>query len=157
MTRLNIPIAVRWGDLDAYGHVNNAAMLVLLEEARVRAFWSGGAESEEALPTAVLDGHSGAVSMTLIARQEIEYLAPVPYDPRPLDIQLWIGRLGGASLEVCYEIYSPHARASRVLYARASTTLVLVDATTQRPTRFGTREREAWAPYIEDRVVFTRR
>lgn len=157
MSRLHIPIPVRWGDLDAYGHVNNAAMLVVLEEARVRAFWSRGADAGNELPTAVLDGHAGAESMTLIARQEIEYLAPVPYDPQPLDIQLWIGRLGGASLEVCYEVYSPPASPPQTLYARASTTLVLVDAATQRPRRFGTREREAWAPYVEEPVAFTRR
>ena len=50
MTRLHVPVPVRWSDLDAYEHVNNARMLTLLEEARIAAFWSdqaGGA------PTAV--------------------------------------------------------------------------------------------------------
>ena len=40
--RLAVPVRVRWSDLDAYGHVNNAALLTLLEEARVSAFWAGG-------------------------------------------------------------------------------------------------------------------
>ena len=40
MTRLHVPIQLRWGDLDAYGHVNNAEMLHLLEEARIAAFWT---------------------------------------------------------------------------------------------------------------------
>jgi acyl-CoA thioester hydrolase len=35
---LDIPVPVRWTDLDAYGHVNNAAMVRLLEEARIAAF-----------------------------------------------------------------------------------------------------------------------
>jgi acyl-CoA thioester hydrolase len=35
--RLHIPIHLRWGDLDAFNHVNNASMLKLLEEVRVRA------------------------------------------------------------------------------------------------------------------------
>ena len=39
MTRLHVPVPVRWGDLDAYGHVNNVAVLQLLEEARIAAFW----------------------------------------------------------------------------------------------------------------------
>ena len=30
-------MAVRWSDLDAYGHVNNARFLTLYEEARVAA------------------------------------------------------------------------------------------------------------------------
>lgn len=38
MTRLHVPIAVRWSDLDAYEHVNNARMFTLLEEARIAAF-----------------------------------------------------------------------------------------------------------------------
>ena len=37
--RLHVPIRLRWSDLDAYGHVNNAEMLRLLEEARIQAFW----------------------------------------------------------------------------------------------------------------------
>ena len=32
MTRMHVPVRLRWNDLDAYGHVNNAAMLVLLED-----------------------------------------------------------------------------------------------------------------------------
>src|ERR1700712_4184285 len=117
--RLHVPIRLRWSDLDAYGHVNNAEMLRLLEEARIQAFWitdeavGGGlqqqGDSGEAVgaSTAVLDGRPGADTLTLIARQEIEYLAPIPYLRQPLDVQLWLGRLGGASLEVCYEVWSP--------------------------------------------------
>lgn len=37
--RLHVPTPLRWSDLDAYGHVNNARMLSLLEEARIQAFW----------------------------------------------------------------------------------------------------------------------
>ena len=33
MTRLHVPVPVRWADLDAYGHVNNVAVLRLLAEA----------------------------------------------------------------------------------------------------------------------------
>ena len=39
--RLHVPIKLRWSDLDAYGHVNNAAMLTLLEESRISVFWHG--------------------------------------------------------------------------------------------------------------------
>ncbi|MET0735780.1 MAG: acyl-CoA thioesterase, partial [Microbacterium sp.] len=76
--RLHIPIQLRWGDLDAFNHVNNTAMLKLLEEARVRAFWLPE-PGEDAPDTAVLDSSIFSGVLTLIARQEIEYLAPVPY------------------------------------------------------------------------------
>jgi acyl-CoA thioester hydrolase len=160
---LHVPIRLRWSDLDAYGHVNNAEMLRLLEEARIQAFWvtddgsDGAALDTAGLSTAILDGRPGASTLTLIARQEVEYLAPVPYLRDPLDIELWIGRLGGASLEISYEIYGPAAVVPRVLYTRASTTLVMVDAATERPRRISDREREAWTPYLDDPVVFARR
>jgi acyl-CoA thioester hydrolase len=138
-------------------------MLRLLEEARIQAFWvtddgsDGAALDAAGLSTAILDGRPGASTLTLIARQEVEYLAPVPYLRDPLDIELWIGRLGGASLEISYEIYGPAAVVPRVLYTRASTTLVMVDAATERPRRISDREREAWTPYLDDPVVFARR
>lgn len=160
--RLHVPIKLRWSDLDAYGHVNNAEMLRLLEEARIEAFWVTDDSDEgsgEAVggSTAVLDGRPGADTLTLIARQEIEYLAPIPYLRQPLDVQLWLGRLGGASLEVCYEVWSPEGTEPRTLFSRAATTIVLVDATTQRPRRINERERDAWTPYLEDPVAFAKR
>lgn len=160
--RLHVPIKLRWSDLDAYGHVNNAEMLRLLEEARIEAFWAPddlGQGSGEAVggSTAVLDGRPGADTLTLIARQEIEYLAPIPYLRQPLDVQLWLGRLGGASLEVNYEVWSPDGVEPRTMFSRAATTIVLVDATSQRPRRINERERAAWTPYLDDPVTFTKR
>ncbi|CAD5996054.1 thioesterase family protein [Agreia sp. COWG] len=158
--RLHVPIRLRWSDLDAYGHVNNAEMLRLLEEARIEAFWRtdpGAPESAVGASTAVLDGRPGADTLTLIARQEIEYLAPVPYLRQPVDIQLWLGRLGGASLEVCYEVCSPVGVEPAVIYTRAATTIVLVDATTQRPRRINDIERAAWEPYLDAPVEFAKR
>ena len=157
--RLHVPTPLRWSDLDAYGHVNNARMLSLLEEARIQAFWVSDDTSEHAAgaSTAVLDATPGATTITLIARQEVEYLAPVPYQRQPLDIELWIGQIGGASLEVCYEVYSPVGVEPRVLYTRAVTTVVLVDSATERPRRIGDSERAAWKPYLGDPITFRRR
>src|SRR6185312_8387133 len=83
MTRLNLAIPLRWSDFDAYAHVNNAEMLRLLEEARIQAFWRPDEGSTAAAATAVLDSRPGAEFITLIARQEIEYLAPIPYMRAP--------------------------------------------------------------------------
>lgn len=157
--RLHVPTPLRWSDLDAYGHVNNARMLSLLEEARIQAFWVSDDTSEHAVgaSTAVLDATPGANTITLIARQEVEYLAPIPYQRQPVDIELWIGHMGGASLDVCYEVYSPAGIEPRVLYTRAITTIVLVDATTERPRRIDDRERAAWEPYLGESITFRRR
>lgn len=155
--RLHVPTGLRWSDLDAYGHVNNAAMLRLLEEARIQAFWADGDPVAVGATTAVLDGRPGADTLSLIARQEIEYLAPIPYLRQPLDVQLWLSGLGGASLVVCYEVHSPVGAAAELVYTKASTTIVLVDRATGRPRRIKDIERAAWQPYIDDPVRFTRR
>jgi len=157
MTRLHVPISLRWSDFDAYAHVNNAEMLRLLEEARIQAFWKPDVEGMPAAATAIIDGRPGAELITLIARQELEYLAPIPYMRAPIDIELWIGRIGGASLEICYELYPPDGVEPRTLFTRAATTLVLVNAATGKPQRIGDDLREAWAPYIEEPVQFTKR
>lgn len=155
--RVHIPIHLRWADLDAYNHVNNVAMLRILEEARVRAFWLPDAQDTDALAadtpaTAVLDANVGAPTLTLIASHQIEYLLPLSYQRQPLDIQIWVGRIGGASADLCYEVV-----AGGTVYARAVTTMVFVDAVTQRPRRIAEPEREAWAPYTEAPVVFSPR
>lgn len=154
--RLHIPIHLRWGDLDAFNHVNNASMLKLLEEVRVRAFWRPAAD-EDAPPTAVLDSGIDAGVLTLIARQEIEYLRPVPYQRNPLDVQLWFGKLGGSSIEVCYEIFSPASAVGQELYARASAVVVMVDASTGRPVRLTVEQRAAWEPYLGEPVAYAHR
>ena len=157
MTRLHVSIPLRWSDFDAYAHVNNAEMLRLLEEARIQAFWRPDEGSDPGADTAILDARPGAETISLIARQEIEYLAPIPYMRAPIDIEMWIGRIGGASLEICYELFSPVGVTPRVLFTRAATTLVMVTAATGKPQRIGDELRALWQPYVEPPVQFTKR
>ncbi len=152
MARLTLPVHLRWGDLDAYGHVNNAAMLTLLEEVRIEAFWRHPDADAPQHPTAVLDAGPGADLATLVARQEVEYLAPLGYSRSGVTVEMWIGRLGGASIDVCYEV-----RNGSTVCARAATTVVLVDAATGQPTRLGEAERAAWEPYVEAPITFRHR
>lgn len=149
--RLEVPVQVRWSDLDAYGHVNNASLLTLLEEARIVAFWAGGPDGSPA--TAVIDAGAGATSITVIARQEAEYLGQIPHHREPIVVETWIGHLGGASMQVCYEVFSPDRS---VLYARAATLVVMLDAVTGVPRRLTRAERAAWEPYLEAPVDFRR-
>jgi len=154
--RLNVPISLRWSDFDAYAHVNNAEMFRLLEEARIQAFWINDDGSGDSA-MAILDARPGAEVVALIARQEIEYLVPIPYMRQPVDVELWIGRLGGASLEISYEVYSPVGMTPRLLYTRAATTLVMVELATGKPQRMTDEQREVWGPYVETPVAFTKR
>jgi acyl-CoA thioester hydrolase len=157
--RLHVEVPLRWSDIDAYAHVNNAAMLHLLEEVRIEAFWVTGedADSPDRVGPRVLDGRPGSDTLALIARQEIEYLQPIPFQRAPLDAEVWISRMGGASLELNYEIHTPVGVEPRILYTRAATTLVLANADDSKPRRITPTEKAAWAPYVEEPVRFTRR
>ena len=159
MARLHIPTVLRWGDLDAYGHVNNVEILRLLEEARIQALWMPDDEAERSAspPSAVLDARLGSPTLSIIARTEIEYLGTIEYRRTPLDIEVWIGRLGGADIDVCYEIRSPIGIEPSELFARATTRVVLCDSQTMKPRRLTAGERFAWKPYVEEALVFTRR
>ena len=150
-----MPIALRWGDMDAYGHVNNVEILRLIEEARVRVIWRSD-DPRENLPTAVLDPGVGDV-LTVVARLETEYLAQMPYSRAPIDVEVWFGAIGGASFEMCYEVYSSARIEPRVLFARSVVTMVTVTAADGRPIRLPESCRAAWADYTEDPVTFTRR
>ena len=147
--RIHIPIPLRWGDLDAYNHVNNVQMMRILEEARVRAFWAP--EVGEPAPTAVLKATVGSDTVTMIAGHIVEYVAPVEYHQGQLDIQLWISAVGGASADIAYEVYSQGE-----LAVRAESTMVFIDAATQRPRRISDAERAAWEPYFGDPIAFKR-
>ena len=163
MARIEVPVQLRWSDMDAYAHVNNVEMLRLLEEARIEVFWRhpegvDGRVPDGARPTAVLDAGPGALTSTLVARQEIQYVQPLPYRRAPVVIELWIGHLGGASLDVCYEVRdAPTSVEGSAVYARATTTIVLVDSATGAPRRLTAGERAVWEPYLEDPVVIRRR
>lgn len=149
---------LRWGDLDAFNHVNNTSMLKLLEEARIRAFWRPADDDDQDAPgTAVLDSGMEHGVLSLIARQEIEYLRPVPYQRRPLDVQIWFGRIGGSSVEICYEVHSPQGSSPQELYARSTAVLVMVDAASGRPRRLTDEQRAAWEPLLDDPIVYSRR
>ncbi len=154
--RVHVPVHLRWGDLDAYNHVNNVEVMRLLEEARVRAFWRSDEEGGVDQGMALIEAEAGSSTITLIARHEIAYLAPIAYRRAPLDVQLWISHLGGASLDVAYDVRGSGDRADD-LYAQAVSTIVLVDAATGRPRRITEVERAAWSRYLGEPLDLGRR
>jgi acyl-CoA thioester hydrolase len=136
--------ALRWSDMDAYGHINNVQFLRLLEDARVVAFAAAGSD----------EGGSVVDTGVLVASQRIEYLKPLVFRPYPVAIDLWVTRMAVASFDLGYEVLDDAARddgagqgGGPVIYARAETTLVLYDLTQHRPRRMRPAERvrlESW-------------
>ena len=129
MTRFMARCAMRWSDMDAYGHVNNTAYLAYLEQARVAMFF---------------DRNEGFSSGTVIRRHEIEYLRPIVYHPEPLRLELWVDTVRGASFVVHYDVLD----GARVA-ARASTMCVTIDFDADRPRRLTGEEREILRGYAD--------
>lgn len=119
----HVDVPMRWSDMDAYGHINNVQFLRLLEDARVVAFEEWFGQDRSLLDEGVL-----------VARHEIEYLAPLSFRRQPVPIRMWTMRLTAASFDVGYEVGERDGDQS-TLYARAETTLVLYDFETARPRR----------------------
>lgn len=157
MAKLSLTIPLRWSDLDAYGHVNNVRMLTLLEEARIKAFWATdqsdtGADPKLLERAKVLNADPHATTLTFVAGQRVEYLKPLEWTGQDVRVDLWLGEIGGASLLVCYEVFDHNG--DRV--AKATTSMVTVDAKTQKPTRISDSDREALSALIDEPVTFRR-
>ena len=133
MTRFIYDVAVRWSDMDAYGHVNNARFLTLYEEARVAMFFVG----------ARAQGLTSFEDGIVISRQEIDYLRPVDYGDA-VRIEMWVSRLRAASFTVSYELFD-----DGVLASRASSVCVPYNLAEQFPRRLSGPERDFLEPYLE--------
>jgi acyl-CoA thioester hydrolase len=86
---ITAPISVRWGDMDALGHVNNSVFATYLEEARLR--WFAG------IPGGWRDEHASPV----LAAQTINFRMPIVW-PEELVITLTLARVGNSSLAMDY-------------------------------------------------------
>src|SRR5690606_40496712 len=73
MSRYVHHVPLRWSDMDVYGHVNNARILTLYEEARVALFFNGARRK----------GLTSFEEGIVIARHEVDYLRPVDYRAGP--------------------------------------------------------------------------
>lgn len=148
MARTHIDIELRWGDQDAYGHVNNVAFARYLEEARVRTFWLGSGRERTGMEH-YFRGDEPEGPKMLVASQQIEFLRVLEYTEHPLTVELWIGKLGGSSLEVHYELVDGSAR-ERTVVARAITTVVIVDGITLKPVRLSEAGRASVEPWRDE-------
>src|SRR2546423_8875569 len=99
--RFGYDCALRWSDMDVYGHVNNARMLTLYEEARVAMMFTG---ARSAGVTSLEDG-------VVIARHEVDYLRPVDYG-EPVRIEMWLEEIRVSRVVVGYELFAEGAVAS---------------------------------------------
>jgi acyl-CoA thioester hydrolase len=113
-----IPISVRWRDMDAFGHVNNAMYVSYLEEARVR--WLHGITDMSKMGSAVAP---------VVAKAEVNYRLPIVW-PNDIVVELFIERLGNSSMAIGHRIVADNDQA--ILYADGHVVLVWIDPATGR-------------------------
>lgn len=158
MAKLSLRVPMRWSDLDVYGHVNNARFLTMLEEARIKAFWGNDkSENPEADPellasAKVLSAGAGSETITLVAGQRIEYVKPLEWTGQDLRVDLWLSAIGGASLEVAYEAFNAEGE----VVAKATTSMVLVDAESGKPRRISDDARTKLSNLLDEPLTFRR-
>jgi acyl-CoA thioester hydrolase len=122
---------LRWGDMDALGHVNNGRYVDYLQDARVDFLFRTAKElGADTLETGLL-----------VARHEVEYRAPLHFRPEPVRIELWISEIRAASFTVDYEILD--AEPERRTYVEARTKLVPFDFKANRLRRISPEEKIA--------------
>ena len=107
-----IDLEVRWRDLDAFNHANNAAYLGYVEEARVLWFKSLSAD------------WAGETSAPILAAITMNYRKPIAW-PESLRIELFTERLGNKSVTVGHRILS--STQPELLYADGNAVMVWVD------------------------------
>ena len=126
----------RWSDMDAYGHVNHANTVVLLEEARIEMLF------REAARLGAGDMKDGL----LVARLAVDYHMPLIVDGTTVRIELSVRELRAASFTLDYTVHSGRSAEDAVV-ATAQTLMVPYDLGAQRIRRLTEPERDFLAGY----------
>lgn len=107
-----LPIHVRFRDIDAMGHVNNAVYFTYFEEGRLALFESFSS------------GSGPAVFPFILARIGCDFLRPVTLNTE-LSLEIWVTEIGIKSFTLAYSL-GDMADAS-VVYARGDSVQVCFD------------------------------
>lgn len=125
----------RWSDMDSFGHVNNAKIVTLLEEARVSMLFTEAAR------------YGADMSMGMVvAKLVVDYQAQLTFTGEPFRIDLAVTELRSASFTLGYTVYSGRSTAAPVA-VRAETLMAPFDLQANRPRRLSTAERDFLATW----------
>jgi acyl-CoA thioester hydrolase len=127
---------VRWDDLDAMGHVNNAKYLTYAQEARFE--WSFVQPSQQ-------NNRPGILEM-VVAHADVDFLAPIFEGGIYVDVELWVESIGNSSFTMIYEIKNKGA-----LCARVKTVQVAVDESVAKSRPLIDEERRFLQQYLEEK------
>ncbi len=110
---------VRWGDLDAFNHVNNTIYLRYMEEARIQLLREMGHSLD--------DPEQGPVVINL----QCSFIQPVVY-PDTLSVECYAAEPGNSSFMTYYKLYSQQQQS---YVCEGSAKVVWINKTTGRSTQ----------------------
>ena len=113
-------IPIRWGDMDAMGHVNNTVYFRYMEQTRISWFDRLVPEDEAWQSTGIV-----------IANASCNYKRPLTY-PGTVEVRLHVGAPGGSSVPTYYEL---RIDGDPALYADGEAMVVFIDLKQQKPLR----------------------
>ena len=126
---------VRWDDIDAFGHVNNAKYLTYIQEARFQwSFYQYASKNEK--PTLV---------EMVVAKAQIDYLVPIYEGGRFYDVNLWVESIGNSSFVMGYEVVGDNG----VVHAKVKSVQVAVSMETKKSRPLTEPEREFLTQYLK--------
>jgi len=111
-------IPIRWGDMDAMGHVNNTVYFRYMEQARISWF-------DALMPAAEAWKDTGIV----IANASCNFKRALNY-PGIVEVRVTIDPPGGSSVPTFYELMMDND-----LYADGAAVVVFIDMKSQKPVR----------------------
>jgi acyl-CoA thioester hydrolase len=117
-------LAVRWSDVDAYGHVNNVKYFEYFQEARI-LYLFGLPEPED-----------GPWTNWVVAHTDVDYRRPIMHRLQPYAVHSWVSHVGGKSMILVGEI-----RDGDEVLARSRVVMVAFDPKTQHATEMNPRQR----------------
>ena len=125
---------VRWNDLDAFGHVNNANYLTYVQESRADFTWWSRKRA----------GETPLLMDMVVARAEVDFLEPIYEGGFDLDVEIWVSKIGNASFDLAYQMSS-----NGKIHANAKTVQVAVSMETKKSRPLNDIEREYLGRYLE--------
>jgi acyl-CoA thioester hydrolase len=108
--------AIRWGDMDALGHVNNTVYFRFMEQARIEWLYAHRNDGSHA-------GGTGPV----IVNASCTFLVPLVY-PGDVEVRMYLGDPGRSSVATHYELDAQGKRA-----AEGAAKMVWIDLASGRP------------------------
>lgn len=116
--KYSVPIELRFADLDAYGHVNNATYFTYLETARTKLFYDTFIEfMDQSL-------------LFLVVKAECEYKLPIDLKDNVI-VTLQMGRVGNSSFDIDYVVHDDNNK----VFGLAKTVMVCYDGRAKKTTR----------------------